>query len=73
MEARLFQSACTEKIIRVIQAGFTLGMTIFVNTVHSLAPSIFAASISAEGRPSMNCFIRNRPMGDAKAGTMMAQ
>ena len=49
------------------------GITIPENTFHSLAPSILAASISDVGSPSMNCFIRKSPIGDAKAGIMIAQ
>ena len=57
----------------VSHAGFTLGMTMVKNIFHSLAPSILAASTRDMGSPSMNCFIRNSPMGAAKAGMMMAQ
>ena len=55
-------------MIIVSQAGLTLGITMLQNTRNRLAPSMVAASIRAVGSPSMNCFIRNRPIGAQKAG-----
>ena len=64
-------SVWMEKMMRVSQAGLTLGMTIVQKVRHSLEPSIFAASSKESGMPAMNCFIRYSPMGAPKAGTMM--
>ncbi|MMZ70033.1 hypothetical protein D1872_329860 [compost metagenome] len=53
------------------QAGFTLGITMLQNIRYSLAPSILAASSSASGICSMNCFIRKSPSENASDGTIM--
>ena len=42
---------------------------ILINVLNGLAPSIFAASITDIGKLSINCFIKNKPIGAAKAGT----
>lgn len=57
----------------VSHAGLTLGMTTFQKIVHSLAPSIRAASKSGVGIPSMNCFIRNIPNAPPIAGIISDQ
>ena len=46
------------KIAKVSHAGFTFGITIDQNTLHSDAPSSLADSMSESGSCSMNCFIR---------------
>ena len=72
-DALAFQRFWTEKMMSVSHAGLTLGMTIVQKMRSSFAPSIFADSISDMGSPSMNCFIRNSPIGAANAGRMTAQ
>ena len=46
------------KIASVSHAGLTFGITIDQKTLHSVAPSSLAYSISESGSCSMNCFIR---------------
>ena len=45
----------------------------FLITVRSFAPSITAASISASGIWSVNCFTRNSPTGIAASGTVTVE
>ena len=70
----LFQISLKQNIISVNHAGFTTGITIRLKIIHSPAPSICAASISASGTIcSINCFIRNSPSDEPQAGTIIAQ
>ena len=63
---------CTESSSSVSHALLTLGITIFQKVYHCDAPSMRAASSSASGSCSMNCFIRYSPSEDANAGMMIA-
>ena len=53
--------------------GFTIGVTIWVNVLASLAPSTRAASSISPGTPSENCFMRKTPNGQPTVGMMIAQ
>ena len=61
-------------MIRVSQAGLTMGITIRQKVVISPAPSIFADSSTVSGSiESMNCFIRYSPSEEEKVGMISAQ
>ena len=68
-----FQRFCTDRRIRVSQAGRTFGITIFQKVFHWPAPSIRAASSRESGICSMNCFIRYRPREEDTAGRISDQ
>lgn len=63
-----FHRLCTEKMMRVIHADFTLGITTLKKMRTSPAPSIFAASRIESCTLPMNCFIRNSPSDEPMAG-----
>ena len=53
--------------------GLTMGSTMSMKVLASLAPSMRAASSISVGMPSLNCFIRNTPKGQPTMGKMTAQ
>ena len=61
------------KIARVIQAGLTIGITIFQKIQYSLAPSTRAASSMESGMVIINCRIRNTPKEPDRAGSTSDQ
>ncbi len=50
------------------RAGFISGNIILLKILKEFAPSIFAASKSAVGSPSMNCFNKITPKDDPSPG-----
>ena len=60
-QRKLFQAALKVKMVRVISAGCTSGITMVTNRRISPQPSISAASSSSLGTATMNWRIRKIP------------
>ena len=61
------------KMARAPMPGLTMGSTMLIKVLASLAPSMRAASSISVGMPSLNCFIRNTPNGQPTMGKITAQ
>jgi hypothetical protein len=70
---KAFHVPMNAKIPRVASAGFESGSTILQKIIHSLAPSILAASSRFFGRVKKNCLSKKVPHTLKKEGTIRAQ